>query len=141
MKGFFYVDQGCLVPIEEAKEVIRGLANGELVEVNYSRPRNLKLLRKYWQICEYVSQACPGVESKNQVDLLLKIKTGNVIMFAWGDDIYQVPGSIAFGKMDENEFQEFFSKCVKIILELFLPNMTEQEIVEEIERMVGVRAE
>lgn len=139
MKGFFYVDRGCLVPMEEAKDVIRGLGDGELIEVTYSRPRNAKLLRKYWQICEYVAEACPGVESKNQVDLLLKIKTGHVNLISWNDEIFQVPASIAFGKMDENEFQEFFSKCVKIIMEVFLPNMTEREVAEEIERMVGAR--
>lgn len=141
MKGFFYVDRGCLVPIEEARDVIAGLAPGELVEVTYSRPRNIKLLRKYWQICDYVAQACPGVESKNQVDLLLKLKTGHVTLVSWEDQIYQVPASIAFHKMDENEFREFFEKCVKVIMEVFLPNMTERQISDEIERMVGARIE
>jgi hypothetical protein len=139
MKGFFYVDRGCLVPTEDAKDVIRGLEDGEIVEVTYSRPRNGQLLRKYWQICQYVADACPGVETKNQVDAILKIKSGHVDLINFQGQIYQVPASIAFNKMDENEFQEFFSKCVKIIMEVFLPNMTEREIVEEIERMVGAR--
>lgn len=140
MKGFFFAKGGALWPDgEESERAMRRMGDGEACEVEFKRPRNIILLRKYWRLCEYVAESCPGVETARQVDHVLKIETGNVEVFKIGDTLYQQAGSIAIGNMDEDGFSEYYRKCIKVILALFLPNISEQIIAEEIERMAGIR--
>ena len=140
MKAFFYSKGHALWPDDdEAAKIVQSMGDGVICEVEVKRPRSIVLLRKYWRLCEYVAEACPGVETKENVDHILKLQTGNVHIFKVGETLHQRPGSISFAQMDADEFDLYYRRCVKVILELFLPNMTEKSIVEELERMMGLR--
>lgn len=140
MKGIFYSKGAALFPDgDDADKIMRGMTDGEVCELEIKKPGNITLLRKYWKLCEYIAQSCPGVETSKQVDHILKLKTGNVEVFQVGDVVYQMPGSIAFAKMESDEFGDYYRRCIKVIVSVFLPHSTEQALTEEIERMVGVR--
>jgi hypothetical protein len=55
-------------------------------------------------------------------------------------DVGFIPGSIAFHKMDQTAFGEFYNRVCDLICKHFLPGVDSDALREEVEIMCGLRA-
>ncbi len=100
---------GRLVPTRlPDEEVINGLKNGELLKVRFSRPRNLRHHNKFWKLLDVVASNSDHYETAEELCDVLKIKLGIAEKRIQQDgNVYYKLGSIAFNKMDQDEFPSF----------------------------------
>lgn len=144
MKGFFYknrtrMDLPVLMPDgDEAHKIVTDMAEGEVVEIEVRRPRNIKMHRFFWKLCSFIAQSAAGVESAEEVAGLIKLGTGHCWVYALADGtVMKVPKSISFASMDQTEFNAFLDKGLDFVAKMILPHLTSEEIIREVERMVG----
>ena len=120
---------------DEDFEEKKKLKIGEVYEATIKRPRNLSFHRKYFSLInlawEYQNER--AVEHfKHSIELFRK----KVEMAAgWCEPIYsiarkewiEVPKSIAFDKMDEDEFQNLYERVKDVLFKYFLKNISVEE--------------
>lgn len=134
---------GSLRPADEAgNDALRKVANGELVSIEIKRPRNLNHHRLFWALMSIVwdnmdHERYPTVEDltaavKISAGLRTRIELPN-------GEVGFIPGSIAFHKMDQMAFTEFYDRVCDLICKHFLPGVENAALREEVEIMTGVR--
>lgn len=135
---------GALRPADDAgHEALRKIGNDELVSVEIKKSRNIKHHRMFWALMTIVhdnmdSERYPTVEDltaavKIAAGLRTRIELPN-------GEIGFIPGSIAFHKMDQTAFGEFYNRVCDLICKHFLPGVESDALREEVEIMCGVRA-
>ena len=118
---------------------------GEVVRAKSSDQRNVRFLRKYWALVNVILENLPEsvednlmqnhqfrIKTKEDVHFYIKIKNGFVEKKYIGKDgnIAWVPKSIAFDKMNETEFEEFFSKAVDTACKLL--TVESDDLIKEV---------
>lgn len=121
------------------------IGQGEIIRCRSVDQRNVKFLRKYWALVDIILQNLPEpveedliknhqfrIKTKDDVHFYIKIKNGFVEKKYVGKDgnIAWFPKSISFDKMNEVEFEEFFSKAVDTACELL--TVESDELIKEI---------
>lgn len=113
---------------------------GDNVLCTIKRPRNYEFHKKYWALLRLTVANLPHlIQQQMQIfteeDLLdcLKIDLG-LFTTRWhgGRQIIKT-GSISFAKMDNTEFEKFFSRSVDAILRIYLRGTDRQALIEEVE--------
>jgi hypothetical protein len=146
MKGLFARELGKLKPInDDAMEILRGVGQGEIVEVDILRPRNTKHNAYFFATMKMVWDNADHSRWES-MDVLIqeaKIQTGHYDRrdIISGGETFKVitPRSMSYGAMDENEFSEFHQRVLDWIARDILPGIEESDMRREIEEMVGVR--
>lgn len=133
---------GGLRPVDEAgQQALRRLRHGEVVRVDIARPRNVQHHRLFWALLTLVSDNSRHYDTPEQVLTALKIALGHVDPIVGHDGkTYFVPRSISFANMDQDEFSAFFDRCVDVIVQRFLPGVTEEALRREVLDMLGMGA-
>jgi hypothetical protein len=133
-----------LRPVDEAGEdALRKIGQGELVTIEMKRPRNVKHHRMFWALMTIVwnnmdNERYPTVEDlvaavKISAGLRTRIELPN-------GEIGFVPGSIAFHKMDQTAFGDFYERVCDLLAKHFLPGVTSADLKAEVETMIGMRS-
>lgn len=113
---------------------------GDNVLCTIKRPRNYEFHKKYFALLRLTVANLPHlIQQQMQIfteeDLLdcLKIDLG-LFSTRWhgGRQIVKT-GSISFAKMDNTEFEKFFSRSVDAILRIYLRGTDRQALIEEVE--------
>lgn len=113
---------------------------GDNVLCTIKRPRNYDFHKKYFALLRLTVANLPHlIQQQMQIfteeDLLdcLKIDLG-LFTTRWhgGRQIIKT-GSISFAKMDNTEFEKFFSRSVDAILRIYLRGTDRQALIEEVE--------
>jgi len=136
---------GTLRPVDEAgEEVLRGIANGDTVRVEITRPRNVRMHRLYWALVSliFANQAEPHrYASTEDVHNALKIAAGlRTRIELPGGVVGFIPGSIAFHKMSQDEFRAFYDRVCDLVAKHFLPGVTSETLKAEVASMIGLEA-
>ena len=124
---------------EAATEYFKKIADRELVMVEVTRPRNLQFHKKYWALISKVwenidQERYPSVEDLHAA---IKISSGLRTRIELPDGtVGFIPGSIAFHKMNEFEFSDFYNRVVDLIALHFIPNISVPALKEEVEAML-----
>lgn len=135
--GFFVrTARGLEADDDRAHQMLKGIKIGTIVACGVSRPRNVKLLRKFWSLCSRIAHAVPGDMTAENVAEILKIESGHCTIIKGRTDTYRLPKSIAFDAMAEDEFQDFYGRCEKVVLEVWLPHLKGD--VSELRKMLGL---
>lgn len=124
---------------EAAARAVARIKQGDAVQVEIHRPRRHKALRKWWLLCGLIAENNPEIKSKNQASDLLKILSGHcttIASVATGE-CWQIPDSIAFSRLSEDEFEEIWRRAVHAVTEHILPGVTAPEIESEILQLIG----
>lgn len=113
---------------------------GDNVLCTIKRPRNYKFHKKYWALLRLTVANLPHlIQQQMQIfteeDLLdcLKIDLGLFTTRWHGGRQIVKTGSISFAKMDNTEFEKFFSRSVDAILRIYLRGTDRQALIEEVE--------
>ena len=132
-----------LRPVDEAGEAaLRKIGQGEMMMLEIKRPRNIKHHRLYWALVTLVWQNMDGERYPTAEDLhaALKIAAGLRTRIVLPDGtVGFIPGSIAFHKMDQDAFNEFYERICDLVARHFLPGVTIKELKAEVETMIGAR--
>lgn len=142
MAKFIAIKQlGALRPADEAgAEVLRKLANGELLTVEIKRPRSIKHHRMFWALMTVVWNQMDRDKYPTVEDLAgaIKILVGLRTRVELPDGLIGfIPGSISFHKMDQTGFDDFYNRVCDLIAEKFLPGVTSDELRHEVSLMIG----
>lgn len=113
---------------------------GDNVLCTIKRPRNYEFHKKYWALLRLTVANLPHlIQQQMQIfteeDLLdcLKIDLGLFTTRWHGGRQIVKTGSISFAKMDNTEFEKFFSRSVDAILRIYLRGTDRQALIEEVE--------
>lgn len=121
----------------ESATVFSRLPLGSSLHVEVRRPRNGKHHRLYWVLCHRMANAI-GCDSEALSDFL-KVKTGHVRIVKTKDGIEEFPASISYASMDQDQFREFFDKCIIIISEKF--GIARPDILDAIADLIADKRE
>jgi hypothetical protein len=83
------------------------------LQVDAVQPRNSAHHRLFWALCARVGRGI-GKDAE-WVERAFKVETGHYDIYRYGGRENLVLRSIAFGKMDQIAFREFFEKCIEIM--------------------------
>lgn len=132
---------GALRPVDQAGEdALRKLGQGQLVEIEIRRPRNIKWHRLYWALVTLVWDNSDTDRYPTAEDLhaAIKIAAGLRTRIELPDGtVGFIPGSIAFHKMSEDDFAVFFDRVCTLVARHFLPGVTNEDLRREVETMIG----
>lgn len=113
---------------------------GDNVLCTIKRPRNYEFHKKYFALLRLTVANLPHlIQQQMQIfteeDLLdcLKIDLGLFTTRWHGGRQIVKTGSISFAKMDNSEFEKFFSRSVDAILRIYLRGTDRQALIEEVE--------
>jgi hypothetical protein len=137
-----------LYPCDEAGEdVLRHLAQGEVIEVTFRKPRNVRFHRKFFALLSLVWEQVDDQEKYPTVEALLteaKLITGHYerrdIEFEGKRYPVLTPKSISFAAMDDIAFGKFYDRVSDWVARDVLPGTSSPELQEEVERLIGARA-
>ena len=130
-----------LAPADAAsEELLNALPTGKEVKAVITIPRNVKHHRKFFALLNVIfphQETYPTRES-----LLNAIKCalgyGETITLPDGRIVLS-PGSISFSKMDQNDFNAFYERAVRLITERILPGVDSTDLEREVEEILQGR--
>lgn len=132
-----------LRPVDDAgHDALRKIGNGEIVEIEFKKKRNVKFHRMFWALMSIVHENMDHERYPTVEDLVSAVKIAAGLRTRIelpNGEIGFIPGSIAFHKMDETEFSAFYSRVCDLICKHFLPGIDNDALREEVEIMCGVR--
>jgi hypothetical protein len=100
-----------------AAEDMTALKEGKRLLVTVTHARSLQQHRLFFAMLRKVAQSTPTPLSEAALLSWVKVKTGHVETLPLGfGQVYQAPASIAWDKMDQREFRQFFDRAVELIL-------------------------
>ena len=122
---------------------MRKLGQGEVVMIEMKRPRNVKHHRMFWALMSLVWENMDSARYPTVDDLVsaIKIATGHRTRIELPNgEIGFIPGSIAFHKMDQAAFSDFYDRVCDLIAKHFLPGVSSADLKREVEIMIGLAA-
>ena len=106
---------------------------GDLLQCEIKKPRNYQFHKKFFALLNMIYQ---NQERYNNIDHLrndLTIEAGfyTLRQNLKGEEIYEAD-SISFSKMTEEKFEDYYSKCLDVIVKYF--NFDKQSIIDNVEQ-------
>ena len=120
---------------------MRKLGQGEVVMIEMKRPRNVKHHRMFWALMSLVWENMDSARYPTVDDLVsaIKIAAGHRTRIELPNgEIGFIPGSIAFHKMDQAAFSDFYDRVCDLIAKHFLPGVSSADLKREVEIMIGL---
>lgn len=145
MSRFLAVKQlGVLRPVDEnGEDALRHLKHGVIVEIEVKTRRRIKHHRLYWALISKVWENIDHDDFPTPENLsdTVKLCVGVREQLILPDGSFSFkPGSIAFHKMDQTEFNTFYDRVCDLLARRFLPGVTNEQLKHEVELMIGVAA-
>lgn len=128
-----------LVPSDpKTAELIAALPHGATVRAVVTKPRNPAHHRLLWALLAKVVEAGANFESADALLFYLKVRLGHCdIVQGTKGHKYPMPRSISFASMDQQAFKRFYEAAVRVIVTEVLPGVTESELTQEVNAMIG----
>lgn len=106
------------------------------LQADVTQPRNIKFHRLYFALCKRIGSGIG--KDTDWVDRAFRTATGHYDIFRYGGEEKFVLRSIAFHKLDEIGFREFFNQCCEVaytewkidpasVADLLLPSGQEEQ--------------
>lgn len=129
---------------EEARDALRRIKLGQVVRAEIVRPRSLQYHRRFFAMLNVVWAACGDWPNVDELLTELKFRAGlvdrqRVIDKATGEVLAEIvkPQSIAFHRMNEDQFREFTERAIEIICRDMVPGLEDAVLREEVLRAVA----
>ena len=119
--------------------VLRKIKVGDVVRVEVRRPRNLSAHRRFFALVNLVYTNSEKFPSPDVARRVLTCRAGHALPYIIEStgEVLLIPESISFANMDQDEFDAFWQRVVKVVCEEILPGVTEADIEAEILSCVG----
>jgi hypothetical protein len=134
----FRKDFDRLIPCDDAASaMLMKIKHGDVVQVEIKRPRNIMHHRKFFALINLVFENQAKYESPEHLLAALKASVGHCDFLPGKDGmLVAVPKSIAFHKMDQTAFNEFYDRCIDKIARHFLPGVDSDDLRREVEELI-----
>lgn len=131
-----------LVPTDEASdEALRKYKDGAYVTIEVKQPRNPYFHRLFFALLHKVFENQERYPTEDHLRIALTYEAGYYKEYPMSDGLLvTVPDSIAYEAMDQKQFEEYFNRVCDVILRDYMPDMTHESLIDEIEGMMGARA-
>ena len=130
---------GKLVPVDDqALTYIRKLKDTETVRADVRRVRNPKQHRLWWALVTLIhgqQDEWPTIESLSKA-ILCAAGHGKVIKSKSGIQTLEAK-SIAFGNLDQDQFDAILEKSIRVICERILPGVKSDDLRAEVLEMIS----
>lgn len=137
MKGLFRRDEHGLVPLDDELPGWKRIKPGDIVDIEYVRPRSQKFHRLLWALLKLVADNQEKYGMDEILDVV-KIGVGHTRVIAMpGDFVFRIPKSISFASMDEDEFSAFFRSAVDYIISDLIP-FNREALLREVFEIAGL---
>jgi hypothetical protein len=150
--AFLKMPHGALVPMDEpARERTEKWRSGAVIRGDFKEMRNGAFFRKWWSLVQFAFDIWEGTREEKlykgepvqaNFDRFRKDVT---IMAGHYDPVYAASGevrleakSLRWDKMNEQEFEELYSKTIDVILQKVLKNplITEDTLRNYVDRVI-----
>lgn len=121
----------------EQLEKLRQGGNGMLVKATY--PRSLQHQRWYRALVAVVAEGIGWQPNGLHKELKFRAQLVEHIFTLQGGGVGIELKSTAFGEMDEAEFTEYTNLAIEIIFRDFLPGVSRNSVIAQVNDMVGPR--
>ena len=121
--------------------------DGDLIEqypamkrlrVSLTQPRSVPHLRLYFAVLKLVAANMETTVTPEALHEWVKVKCGVSVMIPLRSGAVDVvPGSIAFDKMDQDQFNRFFDSAMGLIVEHLIPGLSRRALEAEARAMLG----
>jgi Protein of unknown function (DUF1367) len=123
-----------IVPVDQINaELFEDLKNGEY-KIDISRPRNLPFHRKFFALLQFSYRNWDVEETRKDFE---KFREKVTILAGHCKEVWNLDGtlelqaeSISFSKMEDVEFEAFYSKVVDVIIGHVLKNYSKDDLEE-----------
>lgn len=137
MKGLFRRGEHGLVPLDDELPGWKRIKPGDIVDIEYVRPRSQKFHRLLWALLKLVADNQEQYGMDEILDVV-KIGVGHTRVIAMpGDFVFRVPKSISFSSMDDDEFAAFFRSAVDYIISDLVP-FNREALLREVYDLAGL---
>ena len=126
---------GTLKPAYDSDyESLKKIPLNEIIEIEYKKQRNIKFHRKLFSLLNlaYSNQNIFDNLEDMRYCLMLECNLSEIKVNKLTGEIFKVPKSLQFAKMDEVEFNEVYNTLKQYICEWL--GVTNEQINEEIEQ-------
>jgi len=117
----------------ESEEALATIPHGVVVKAVISQPRNINHHRKYFALLNAVfphQDLYPTMETFAAA-MKCACGLGETVKLPDGRTMI-VPGSIAFAKMDQAAFDQFYQRAEQVILTRILPSINKDDLTKEV---------
>lgn len=123
---------------ENDAEYFRKKKYGSVLSAKFKEPRNGKFHRLYFALLNVAFGNQDKYDNFEDFRVECQLRAGHYKehITLKGKTVY-VPMSIAYDKLDNEEFKELYQKALNVILKHFLNGTTEQELQHEINQYLG----
>lgn len=139
MKALFAKVGGVLRSTDqEAEDLLARLPEGKQVMLTYHVPRSPKQHRLFWALMRICADNVDWITDKDHAAREIKLETHlyEAHVSSTGTLIY-VPMSIAWESLDQDKFNRFFERALRVICEKWIPGMDPNDLRRETESRVG----
>lgn len=134
-------DGGLWPDDEESKAVIDAIPAGELLRAETTRPRNPRFHRLFFGLISLVFKNTTRYKSPEVLREIVTIGAGHcdisIIKVDGQVFVHHVARSIAWSKMEEDEFRQFWNRAVDYIIAEILPGAGRASLEHEVFLMLG----
>lgn len=118
---------------DSAISSLDSIKNDSKVSVKITRPRNLLHHQKYWVLMKIVSDNSDDLNSPEAVHFAVRAALSRGQWFKPKNAVKPlfIPESISFASMSQDEFSDFYSEAIDIVIKYFLKGM-DRDAIEEI---------
>lgn len=146
MKRHFIKVPGGLRPaFEEDEQWLAKKKTGALLEVDIREPRNGNLHKKWWSLCNYLSEHSDRFPTAEHASKYLLIQLGYCVWLPArrssraSNTIPEIPiaDSISFANMDDDTFSEMYGKACDLLCEI-IPHVTDENVKRVLAEYAGI---
>jgi hypothetical protein len=129
------VPNGLIANNRHSQEELDALEIGRVYRVKISKPRNIKHHNLYWALCGAVAEQLD--KPSKLICELIKIRVGHVDVINTVHGVVEIPKSIAFAKMDQAAFRDFFDRAIEVVCSDILPGVDSDDLRARVNEMLG----
>lgn len=128
---------GSLIPMGErgAAELAKIKLDTQ-VRVEIKRPRNIGHHRKFWALMHEVAENQEHYPDAEAVAAVVKVETGHCDWVKTKHGMVGIPRSIAFHRLDQAAFEQFYDAAVKFICAEVIPGVDSDALRQRIEEIL-----
>lgn len=111
---------------------------GTWVRMEWARPRNGRFHRKFFALLQLVAENSETYNTTEKALVAVKLVTGHfdLMLHPETGEIMQIPRSISYDSMEQDEFDRFYSAAIDGVLQHILPHLDEEKAERLIDMIV-----
>lgn len=122
-------------------ELLERFAAGKPIRAKLTQPRSVQQLRLYRAMLNVVVANLDQDITDDDLHEWMKLKLGYTKPIRQRNgQIVEVAASVAFDKMDQKTFQEFFTAAKRLVIEHLIPGLKSEHLEREVEALLGEAA-